>query len=374
MNTIVELEIVNHLRKNKNDIVNEMMLLFHNIPMTSTQELDLHNEISSLLKTFIFKITTDKMLNYSGFGRKVEEFRIEINLSVANILDVFEDCRLIVEHRISDAPSNVEGKSFALAKLNEFFLEIQKETYLHTIKEKNIELNSKNIELMELRKDRMKILSQISTSFAHEIRNPLTSIKGFIQLLEKRVDTPELEKRYFEYIYREMQELEREVNQILLLSNEKNHQDVINTHISLSDLLNEAIHSFRPILMQNKIKMEINFTSNLMVLGIEEQIKLILLKLLQNANDALILKEKDRKLAISLMEKSNTLIITISNNGPPIPSVIRHSIFEPFVGTKEMGKGLGLTVSKQLMKKHQGTIEYHSEGKWTAFKLRFPKQ
>ncbi|MGJ9382935.1 sensor histidine kinase [Salipaludibacillus sp. CF4.18] len=374
MNTIVELEIVNHLRKSKNDIVNEMMLLFHNVSMTSTQELDLHNEISSLLKSFIFKITTDKMLNYSGFGRKVEEFRIAMELSVANIVDVFDDCRLIVEKWIASAPCNNEGKSFALAKLNEFFLEIQKETYLHTIKEKNIELNSKNIELMELRKDRMKILSQISTSFAHEIRNPLTSIKGFIQLLEKRVDTPELEKRYFEYIYREMQELEREVNQILLLSNEKNHQDVINTRISLSDLLNEAIHSFRPILMQNKIKMEINFTSNLIVLGIEEQIKLILLKLLQNANDALILKEKDRKLSISLIEKSNTLIITISNNGPPIPSVIRHSIFEPFVGTKEMGKGLGLTVSKQLMKKHQGTIEYHSEGKWTAFKLRFPKQ
>lgn len=374
MYTFVEVEIVNHLKSGKEDIVKEMIQPFQKISVNNIRERLLQKELSVLMDAFLLKISTEKKPDFSKYGKEVENHRNTLNLSVKGLLDCFEETRLVLERWIISSPCSSEGKSYAIAQLNEFFLELQKETYLQTTKKKNEEIKSKNVQLSELKRDRMKILSQLSTSLAHEIRNPLTSIKGFIQLLEKRIDPPAQEKKYFEYIYHEMKELEQEVNQILFLSNEKNHQDIQLTNICLNDLIYDAIKSFQPILTQNKIVLELNFIAEQNIVGIEEQIKLVLLKLLQNANDALILKDKNRKLSISLLEKENDIIITVSNNGPPIPSIIRHSIFEPFVGTKELGKGLGLTVSKQLMKKHQGAIEHYSEGEWTTFILRFPTQ
>ncbi|SER73481.1 ATP-binding protein [Salipaludibacillus aurantiacus] len=364
--------MVELLRDKKEHIIKDMVYPFKDI-LRSKEDLEaLKLRISFLFDLFLLKISSDTCLNTADFGARVQEFMSRYDMEVEDFLTRFDEIRVVMESHISSMPVDETNKTLTIAKLYRFFLDLQKEAYLETAKQKNKELLHKDDQLSQLKSDRMEILSKLSSSFAHEIRNPLTSIKGFIKLIEQRMETPVEEKNYFSYIYNEMEELEQQVNQILFLSHEKNHQDIYFTSVSLNQLLYDAVDYFQPLFYQNKINVELNLCENVTTLGIEEQIKLVLYKLMQNAHDALIMKEKNRCLKIWLTKKEADALITFSNNGPPVPALIRQSMFEPFVSTKELGKGLGLAVSKQLMKKHEGDIDYTSKEGWTVFKLRFP--
>jgi len=366
-----DLRIVQLLKGTKQEVIVESMHLFQGSYKDIKDMNKVQQTLEMLFDLFLLNITSNEYSRFTSFGEIVERYRETEQMQIEEFLKNFEKIRAFIEKKILTIPVEGTEKAETIAKLNKFFLDLQKQAYIETINEKNKDILEKDIRLSQLNKERSEILAKLSMSFAHEIRNPLTSIKGFVQLLEKRSTLVE-EKKYFDIIYHDMNSLEQQVNQFLFLSNEKNHEDFSFHSVYLDRLLYDVVNSFQTIFSEHNIYVELNLGESVSTLGSEEQVKMILFKLIENALDALILKSQERILRINLMIEGEEMIVTISNNGPPIPSIMRQSMFEPFVGTKELGKGLGLAVSKQLMKKHEGAIDFLAVDEWTIFKLRFP--
>jgi signal transduction histidine kinase len=120
------------------------------------------------------------------------------------------------------------------------------------------------------------------------------------------------------------------------------------------------------IIVQLKIKEEVYIE------GDSSQIKQVLLNILVNAVEELSEWKGERKIEVSLIEKNNHVELSICNNGNPIPAYLLENVFQPFVTTKSLGTGLGLSVCKQIVEKHNGTIEVKSKEEFTCFTITFP--
>ncbi|SDY46621.1 Signal transduction histidine kinase [Evansella caseinilytica] len=364
--------LATHLDKFKTAIVAEIVATFKEFfGSCHVDTRVLTSEVTKLFDCFLAKLTGSVECDILSSGVKIETYRIRGNIAVTDLFAFLDDSRSIVENWVWKQQLDIIEKTNGIAKLNEVYIELYKAISLYSDKQRKEELHKKNQEMDKLLEDRAQILTKLSNSFAHEIRNPLTSIKGFIQLLESRLEKPAHERMYFQYINQEIKELEEQVNQILYLSNRKNHEDYRLRKISLNSLVIHALKTFKPIFNDHRIQVDVKLMHHLVINGVEDQLKLALYKLIQNAIDALMLRDLERKIKIVLYEDNNDICLSISNNGPPISSLIKNSIFDPFVSTKELGKGIGLAITKQIVEKHDGTIHCWSKGQWTTFKLSF---
>ncbi|RNA68731.1 sensor histidine kinase [Alteribacter keqinensis] len=327
------------------------------------------SELFDTMMEFLDGISDD---NLTACGRDVAKFREDKGVNFEEFLNSFDETRFVVAEYIEALPIEKSEKNEALLRLNEFFLLIQKQTCLHSAHLSNIQLKKKEELLHSLEEDRMEILGRISTSFAHEFRNPLTSIKGFVQLLERRMPEDLHEKAYIDYINHEIEGLEENVNQFLMLSNTKNHQDELSETIWFHHLLLSVTEAFRPVCSENDIRLTLEISDTLITKGSEEQLRLAVMKIIHNAVDALMYVNHERTIFIRGQLEDNLNKIYIENNGPKIPDYLLETIFDPFVSTKELGKGLGLSVCKQIIEKHGGTLQCVSGKEKTTFEICLP--
>ncbi|PYZ98823.1 hypothetical protein CR205_09705 [Alteribacter lacisalsi] len=344
-------------------------------------KLPYYREATSNRITFKLTELFDSMLEYfadgttsglSRFGKDLASFKEEENVNVEVLLQSFDETRLTVAGYIKALPLTAEEMSDSLACLNEYFLEMQRHTWVHSAYLTNREIQRRDELLHSLEEDRMEILGRISTSFAHEFRNPLTSIKGFVQLLERRIPENLQEKAYIDFINQEIEGLEENVNQFLMLSNTKNHQDVLAGPIMLHHLLLTVTEAFRPVCSENDINITLEIRDALVTNGSEEQLRLAVMKIIHNAVDALMYVTHERNIHIQAKHENGRNSIIVANNGPEIPEYLLETIFEPFVSTKELGKGLGLSVCKQIIEKHEGQLYCRSEDCKTVFEVSLP--
>jgi signal transduction histidine kinase len=220
----------------------------------------------------------------------------------------------------------------------------------------------------ETHKERLTILGQMSASFVHEFRNPLTSIMGFVKLL--RADNPMLP--YLDIISHELDQLNFRISQFLLVSRKEmwNEKEMF----SLNELFHEIIHFLYPSLVNSNVSIEKNMFYPIDLYGYRSEVRQVLLNILLNSIDALEAHVKNRQIIIDTFEDEQDIHIIIKNNGPMIPVDKIETIFEPFVTTKKLGTGIGLFVCKQIVEKHDGHISCESSPEWTRFCMTFQKQ
>ncbi|MBU9720709.1 MULTISPECIES: sensor histidine kinase [Bacillaceae] len=368
-------------------LINERVNMINELSESIEKALHCQEDVVEGLSFCVPKIV-DTLLRYSEIEKTdLKKLGQELNLYAKNnkittemISVVLNEIRKYFQIKIESLPINYDLKLEGITQLGQFIFELQSYTMHLLIEDLEEELDNERELIQEQEKnlkklqgERTQVLSKLSNSFAHELRNPLTSIKGFVQLLESRLKKVTDEKMYFQYINHEINELENQVNQLLFLSSYKTHQDYKIQRISSVSLIVNAIQTFHLLLIDNNIQLDVKLEKDRIINGVEEQIKLAFYKLIQNAVEALLMKEKGRKLKIEL-KLDEDIVIIVSNNGPPIPDVLKDSIFDPFVSTKELGKGLGLSITKQIVEKHQGEIICISEGSWTTFMLKFPRE
>lgn len=219
-------------------------------------------------------------------------------------------------------------------------------------------------------------LATIMATVAHEIRNPLTSIRGFAQLMKPYLS--ELNKENYANVI--ISEIDR-ANTILyeLLDQSSVQQQVIevmdmNLILEHIQLVCEADAKLRGI--EFKVKSMSQYSQ---IYGNECQMKQVLLNLIQNAFDAL--NEDDnsvpvmsrKKVSVTMVDVNDQCLIVIEDNGPGIDASAHSRMFEPFYTTKKHGTGLGLSISKKLIEQHGGAIHLQSSrGKGTTFTIALP--
>lgn len=240
--------------------------------------------------------------------------------------------------------------------------------------ERGLQLTRSQSELKEvqealIRKEKLAALGQMAARVAHEIRNPLTSIRGFSQRLFRKMEGRE-GQRYTEIIIAEVDRLNRVISDVLdfarPLQPEWRMTDVNELMQEVLDLIESEIES-------SHITLKKKFSTNLPMTTLDRQhIKQALLNLIHNGIEAI---GESGKLLIGTESADGAILVKIRDSGPGIPDEIREKIFEPFFTTKQRGTGLGLALASKIIKSHSGRIEVESKrGRGTTFKIFLPER
>lgn len=220
----------------------------------------------------------------------------------------------------------------------------------------------------ETHKERLTILGQMSASFVHEFRNPLTSIIGFVKLL--RVDHPQL--KYLDIIDHELHQLNFRIDQFLHVS-KKDHDQVVE-YFLINDLFKDITEFLYPSIVNSNVVLQEGLSQNIYIPGFRNELRQVLLNIFMNSIDALAENRGQKIIQYQVADIGDKVVIQIRNNGPKINEENILTIFEPFVTTKNHGTGIGLFVCKQIIEKHEGEIKCLSDDQWTSFYITLPKR
>ncbi|MBT2695809.1 histidine kinase N-terminal domain-containing protein [Bacillus sp. ISL-55] len=234
--------------------------------------------------------------------------------------------------------------------------------------QKNKIIEEKNQFIDSTHKDRLTLLGQMTSSFIHEFRNPLTSIQGFIQLLRSEHQ----DMKYLDIISSELEQLNFRISQFLLLS-KKELIGKEKTVFSLNKMIEEVLNFLYPSILDTKVRIIKEVAEDMELYGYADEIRQVLINIIFNAIDVLSQYRDDPQIEIKGFFVNDTHIkIEISNNGPVIPDQLLKTIFEPFVTTKTLGTGLGLFVCREIIEKHKGILACSSELEKTSFIMLLP--
>jgi signal transduction histidine kinase len=219
-----------------------------------------------------------------------------------------------------------------------------------------------------IKAQRLAGIGTLSKGLAHEIKNPLTVIRSFTEVLQERYNEPGFREKFFRIVNSEIDRINYVIEQLLDFAQpvSPNFQD-----IQVHNLLDEAVslveHDFNKkrisiIKDYHHYKIEVSADSN--------QLKEVFLNLFLNALDAM--KEGD-KLTIITQIAYKELRILISDTGCGIPEENIPQLFDPFFSTKDKGHGLGLSIAYNIVKSHKGTIDVKSKlNAGTTFIITLP--
>lgn len=216
---------------------------------------------------------------------------------------------------------------------------------------------------MRIRKERLSAIGELAASVAHDIKNPLSTIKTSAEILNRNLK--DSDKEMAEIIARMNRAIDRISHQI---------EDVLNfvritpleiKPVSIQSILNSTVKS---------IEIPKNITIDLpkndyVVHGEQRKLEVIFINLILNSVQAI--GNNVGKIIIRLKEQTDDIIIEIEDSGSGIPDELLSKIFFPLVTTKEKGTGLGLSTCKNIIEQHGGTIS--AKNNPTTFTIVFPK-
>lgn len=229
--------------------------------------------------------------------------------------------------------------------------------------------NLRGLEQKIERSDRLAMIGQIAAGTAHEIRNPLTSINGFLQMMGRTLEEKGMskEKQFTDIMLREIKRINELVSEFLLLSRQKEIQYRL---VDIEEVFNGIIPIVESEALLHGIEVKIHKENDsFLIVGDSELLKQVLLNISKNAIEAM---GKGGVLTIELYRGENGIEIRISDTGPGIPPYLVDKIFDPFFTTKEEGTGLGLPVCQKIIHEMGGNIRVSSKGYGATFYLSFP--
>ncbi|MGQ9663522.1 MAG: ATP-binding protein, partial [Kiritimatiellia bacterium] len=231
--------------------------------------------------------------------------------------------------------------------------------------------------------DRIASLGTLAAGMAHEIKNPLVSLKTFTQLLPERYEDPEFRDTFTRLLGKEVARIDELVNRLLSFARPKRAERV---PLSLHKVLEECLRLLDQQFRAHNIVVERSYTAKSdTICGDAELLKQVFVNLLLNAIEAM---EHPGRVSLSLTNEiaaeqrplmlygqgsNDFLFVTIEDTGRGIPREHIGHIFDPFFTTKSNGTGLGLSVAHGIIQEHGATIGVESEvGKGTTFRICFP--
>lgn len=213
----------------------------------------------------------------------------------------------------------------------------------------------------------LSIVGQNVATIAHEIRNPMTSIQGFLQMI--RVYSDEENHEYFNIVESELQRMDDLLKDLLDFSKPKKFDLA---YVNLKNIMHEVIDILQPraILSNTIIECEYDDIGEPIIYGSENRLKQMMINLVKNAVESVDIGGHVR---IYVGNQSKDCIqLTVSDEGRGMDKTLLENIFDPFYTTKETGTGLGLLLVQSVVNEHRGRVTVESEeGKGTIFSVDF---
>jgi signal transduction histidine kinase len=259
-----------------------------------------------------------------------------------------------------------------------FLVRTSNEVFVEDLRRRNDELEAAYADLEEmqtdrLRNERLSTLGKFSSMILHDIRNPISIIKGQAQLMLLDLQDERRLRRSIQAITTETTKLERLASEFLDYSRGEIRLDFSIVHPQ--SLLSKVEETIRQRLESEGARLEIKCDTTEPVLVDEDRILRAILNIADNARKALV--EADRKyLVIHATEESGQLVIRVQDSGKGMGPEILSRIYEPFYSASgHGGTGLGLLIVKNIIEAHGGNLSVESEeGSGSTFTIRIPKR
>ncbi|MBX3283607.1 MAG: hypothetical protein KF756_14170 [Acidobacteria bacterium] len=221
-----------------------------------------------------------------------------------------------------------------------------------------------------LQAEKLTSLGELSAGIVHEVRNPLASIRGAIEILEDelKVDSP---RREFVGLAKcEIDRLDRLVGEFLRFARPTEPSKI---PINPNDIVNSIIGLIENQASSQSIIIRKDFQENLPLILVDaEQIKQVLLNLAINSLQAMSPSRIDQTLTFRTLQQANDLVIEVEDSGVGLDPKSLSKVFDPFYTTKEKGVGLGLSIAHKIATQHGGHLSAKRSTHLTTFSLTIP--
>jgi two-component system sensor histidine kinase VanS len=212
---------------------------------------------------------------------------------------------------------------------------------------------------------------------AHDIKTPLTSVMGYLSLLDEAPDMPPEQKaKYVGITLEKAYRLEQLINEFFEITRFNLQTIVLNKEkINLQFMLQQIADEFYPMLTPQKKQVDVNVPDGLTLWGDADKLARVFNNILKNA---IAYSYENSVINISAQQQDKNMVITFTNQGNPIPQAKLETIFEKFYrldsarSTNTGGAGLGLAIAQEIVTAHDGTISVESSKENTTFTLKLP--
>lgn len=217
------------------------------------------------------------------------------------------------------------------------------------------------------RSEKLNVISQLAASVAHEVRNPMTTINGFLQLLKMDDNLTNKQRSYIDISLTELTRAQEIINDYLSLAKPNNKAEQV---VNISKELNKIIELMTSYTNIQNILVTSTIEDNLFIRGNTDEIKQVFINIIKNGIEAI---SSNGKLHINAIAENNEALIIIKDNGGGMTKDQLSKVGTPFYSTKEKGTGVGLTISFQIIAQMKGKIDINSVvGKGTTFLIKLP--
>ncbi|QGQ48513.1 sensor histidine kinase [Metabacillus sediminilitoris] len=216
--------------------------------------------------------------------------------------------------------------------------------------------------------ERLKTTGQLAAAVAHEIRNPLTVVKGFLQLYEKDTSFSDETKRHFTLMVDELNTAEQVISQFLSIAkpNKETETETVNVKEVLQSVT-DLLHSYG-LLHDNKI--ELNVVEDCYIVANNIEFKQLLINIIKNAIEASKIGDS---VIVTASRKGEFVEIKVVDYGHGMSEAEVKSLGTPFYSLKSKGTGLGMMICFNIAEKYKGKIDIQSsQGEGTMISISFP--
>lgn len=223
--------------------------------------------------------------------------------------------------------------------------------------------DQKRAEELLIHSEMLSAIGQLAAGLAHEIRNPLTAIKGFAKLLANDDNHP-----YEQIIRSELERIESIVNELLVLAKP---QAVAYKPCGIPEVLQDVVDFLDAEAIMHNVTLQFDVSGEIPHVHAEpNQLKQVFINMIQNAMEAMT---DGGTVHIAVRRQHNSVVICFEDTGVGIAPDILQALGQPFVTTKPDGVGLGFMISKKIVQDHRGTMNVHSEvGVGTTIEIALP--
>ncbi len=222
----------------------------------------------------------------------------------------------------------------------------------------------RKIEKEMARLGQMNTVGEIAASIGHEIRNPMTTVQGFLQMMSQNEQLSE-QRPYFDLMLEELARANSIITEFLSLAKDK----VVNLY---TQNINHIVQALAPLLCADAIKGDkyIGFRlENVADIFLDEkEIRQLILNLVRNGLESM---QAGGAIIIRTYQQADEVVLEVQDEGTGIDPEIRELLGTPFVSSKENGIGLGLAVCYSIVARHQARMDYETSLKGTIFRVHF---
>ena len=224
--------------------------------------------------------------------------------------------------------------------------------FLSDVRNKKQQLYYEQIQQTE----RLKTTGQLAAAVAHEIRNPLTVVKGFLQLFEKEPTFDDKKKKHFKLMIDELNIAEHVITQFLSLA--KPNAQMQLQAVNVSDSLESVTDLLSSYGLFHDISIVLEIEEDCVISINEMEFKQVMINLIKNAIEA---SSTGKDVHVKAKRDNNYVFIEVQDQGQGMSEKAIQSLGTPFYSLKTKGTGLGLMICFQIIEKYRGTIHFQSE-------------